>query len=175
MNATVFIAAAIVGLMLAEWQLSRRNEAVLRAHGAIRPAGDPYAVIVTLYPAAFLAMAIEGAWRAAAPATAASDGPAWAVSGALLFVTSKALKYWAIRALGVRWTFRVWVLPGWPLVRTGPYRYVAHPNYLAVIGETAGAAMMMGARITGPISIVLVGLALVARVRFENRVLAAGE
>jgi len=63
------------------------------------------------------------------------------------------------------------VLPGVPLVATGPYRYVAHPNYIAVVGELGGAAMMFGATVTGPISIALFGLALWARVRFETRVL----
>ena len=49
--------------------------------------------------------------------------------GALLFIASKALKYWAIRSLGARWSFRVLVLPGRPLVASGPYRYVRHPIY----------------------------------------------
>ena len=86
-----------------------------------------------------------------------NDGsPSWPVAGVLLFVASKALKYWAIRTLGERWTFRVLVQPGRPLVTTGPYRYVAHPNYIAVVGELVGAAMMLGARVSGPIMIVRV-------------------
>jgi methyltransferase len=65
------------------------------------------------------------------------------------------------------------VLPGAPLVSGGPYRYVAHPNYIAMIGELAGTAMMMGAAITGPVTTGLMGLILLARIRFENRVLEA--
>lgn len=173
MNMPAFVASVIFGVMIAEARLSRSNDEALRQAGATRPSGDPYWAIVTLYPLAFLCMAIEGAWRVTHPAASAFSGPAWAVSGLLLFVASKALKYWAIRALGVRWSVRVWILPGQRLVHAGPYRYVAHPNYIAVMGELAGAAMMMGARISGPLTIALFGLALAARIRFENRILAA--
>jgi methyltransferase len=65
----------------------------------------------------------------------------------------------------------VLTVPGLPLITTGPYRYVAHPNYIGVVGELAGAAMMFGAMVTGPISMAVFGLALWARVRFETRVL----
>lgn len=174
MTAAIAITSVVFGLMLAEARLSARNEAALRAAGAIRPPGDPYLAIAALYPLAFLAMGIEGGWRASTAAAEPSGGPAWAVSGALLFAASKLLKYWAIGSLGIRWSFRVWTLPGQPLVRSGPYRYVAHPNYIAVIGELAGAAMMVGARMSGPVSLALFGLALAARIRFENRVLAEG-
>jgi methyltransferase len=65
----------------------------------------------------------------------------------------------------------VFVLPDVPLVTAGPYRYVTHPNYIAVVGELVGAAMMVGAQVTGPVMIGLFGLALWARIRFENTVL----
>jgi methyltransferase len=98
-------------------------------------------------------------------------GPSWVASGVVLFAASKWLKYWAIRSLGVAWTFRVFVVPGRPLVTSGPYRYVAHPNYIAVIGEFVGAAMMFRAATSGPVMCALFGVALWARVRFETRVL----
>ena len=149
---------AVFGLMLAENRLSRANAQRLRAMGAVEPAGDVYRALAVLYPAAFFLMGVEGLWRA---------------SGVLLFVASKALKYWAIRSLGERWSFRVLVLPGQPLVQTGPYRHVAHPNYIAVVGELVATAMMVGARVSGPIMTAVFGVALWARVRFEDRVLAA--
>jgi methyltransferase len=95
------------------------------------------------------------------------------LSGLLLFVASKALKYWAIAALGPRWSFRVLVLPRVPLVATGPYRYVAHPNYVAVVGELLGTAMMMKAQVTGPVALAVFGTLLAIRVRFETRALRA--
>ncbi len=161
--------------------MSIRNEGELRRQGAIERPGDVYAAMAIAYPLAFIAMGLEGAIRAnlerpgsiVEPAGASGLGPGVFLSGALLFVASKALKYWAIGALGPRWTFRVLVLPGVPLVSSGPYRYVAHPNYVGVVGELLGTAMMMNARITGPIALVLFGALLVARIRFETRVLQA--
>jgi len=168
-----FLLSIAIGLLLAETRVSRENERRLRARGALLPDGDVYRALALLYPTAFLVMGAEGIWRAANGATVpfTEVGPSWAASGVVLFAASKALKYWAIRTLGERWTFRVYIEPHLPLVTTGPYRYIAHPNYVAVVGELVGAAMMFGAPITGPIMFVLFGAALWARVRFETRVL----
>ncbi len=162
-----FAGAVMIGALLAETRLSRANERVLRARGAVTPPGDVYVPMAIVYPASFLAMTAEGLWRSSNTSGPAADGPNWFVSGVLLFVASKVLKYWAIRSLGERWTFRVMVLSGFPLVRTGPYRYIDHPNYVAVAGELVGAAMMCGARVAGPLAVVIFGVLLWARVRFE--------
>ncbi len=165
--------AIIVGSMLAEHRISRQNVRRLRAAGAIEPPGDVFGAMAVLYPSAFALMGLEGLWRAAADSGApAAPGPSWAASGVLLFAASKALKYWAIRALGTRWSFRVLIQPNVPLVEDGPYRFVPHPNYVAVVGELVAAAMMMGALVTGPIMTAAFGAALWARIRFESRVLA---
>jgi len=161
----------VVGFMLAELRVSLRNERRLRAAGAIEPAGDVYRLMAVLYPASFVVMAIEGAWRASS-APMPDDGPSWIASGVVLFAASKVLKYWAIRSLGERWSFRVLVQPGRPLVRTGPYAFLGHPNYVAVIGELVATAMMVGAPVSGPIMLVLFGVVLWRRVQFESRVLA---
>ena len=171
MNFVAFVIALICGLMLAEQRLSRRNEVALRAAGAIEPPGDVFPAMAILYPAAFLVMGVEGIVRASAAAPA--TGPSWAASGVLLFVASKALKYWAIGTLGPRWSFRVLVEPGKPLVTAGPYRYVAHPNYVGVVGELVSTAMMVGAVISGPVMTGLFGVVLAMRIRFESRVLHA--
>ena len=179
MNTRLFLFSFVVGLMLAEARLSARNTRELRRRGAVEPPGDVLAALSVTYILAFLAMGVEGVWRATLPVTAGvhsgASGPSWMASGVLLFVASKGLKYWAIRTLGARWSFRVLTLPGVPLVTTGPYRYVAHPNYIAVGGELTGAAMIFGATVSGPVSIALFGLALWARVRFEPRVLRAAQ
>lgn len=172
MNRVAFVFAVVAGMMIAENRLSRRNEGTLRARGAVVPPGDPYVALSVLYVGSFIAMAFEGAWHAMHGAAPGTGAPAWALSGALLFAASKALKYWAIAALGDRWSFRVIVEPGRPLVDSGPYRYIAHPNYVAVIGELVGAAMMIGAPYLGVLGTLAFGAALAARVRFESRVLA---
>ena len=115
------------------------------------------------YPIAFLAMIVENAVRGGAPAKAA-------LAGVLLFVAAKALKWWAITALGPFWTFRV-VVPGARLVTGGPYRYVRHPNYIAVVGELVGAALMSGAWIAGPIATAGFGMLIMKRLAVEERAL----
>lgn len=164
--------AVIIGLMLAETRISAKHEQLLRARGAVEPRGDVYWAMLVLYPLAFGLMYIEGLSRAQA-SVAVSPGhtPAWWLAGILLMVASKALKYWAIANLRDRWCFRVLVLPGTSLVRTGPYRYVDHPNYIAVVGELTAMALMMSAWTTGPIMILLFGIALFLRLRVETRAL----
>ena len=177
MNVLLLAFSLIVGLMLAEARLSRRHTLDLIRDGADVPAGDPYVLIAVTYPLSFVAMTGEGMWRAFERGDRGwhLDVRAQALfaAGLLLFVAAKALKYWAIRHLGPRWTFRVVRLPGAPLVASGPYRYVRHPNYVGVVAELAGTAMMMGARVSGPIVMAVFGAALWARIRFENRVLRA--
>ena len=165
-----FALAAVIGLMLAETRLSVRNAAGLRARGAVEPAGDVYGWLSVLYPTAFFVMGAEGIWRTSrfAEVAAAASAPAWWAAGVVMLVASKALKYWAIANLGDRWTFRVLVLPGAPLVGSGPYRYVDHPNYIAVIGELSGMGLLMSAWISGPVAILAFGLALRTRLRVET-------
>jgi methyltransferase len=182
LSTVAFVAAIIVGFMLAELRLSLRNEGRLRAAGAIEPPGDVYPAMAVLYPASFVVMALEGAWRSSMMLEGAwrssmmldpVGGPSWAASGVVLFAASKLLKYWAIRSLGERWSFRVLVQPGRPLVRTGPYAFVAHPNYVAVVGELVATAMMVGAPVSGPIMIAAFGVVLWRRVQFESGALTA--
>ncbi len=109
-------------------------------------------------------MLAEAVWRGAAPA------PVFAV-GLAIFAAAKALKWWAIVSLGPFWTFRILVIPGASLVAGGPYRFLKHPNYLAVAGELGGAALMTGARLAGPAATVLFCALMARRVQVENRAL----
>ena len=162
-RAAIVAAAAFVP-MLFEAARSRRNEAILRARGAVEPAGDVYPWMQIAYPGCFVAVAAESALRQE-PAGGA------AIAGAAVFLLAKALKYWAIATLGERWTFRVLVLPGEPLVTTGPYRRMRHPNYVGVAGELIGAALMAGSPVTGAIAFVAFGGMMLARIRVEERAL----
>jgi len=71
----------------------------------------------------------------------------------------------------LRWTFRVLVLPGSPLVASGPYRWLRHPNYLAVIGELAGVAATVWAPITGVVAGLGFGWLIRRRIRVEEQAL----
>ena len=152
--------------MLIEARRAARNERAQRARGGLEPPGDVYRVMQVAYPAAFLAMIVEGAIRGTPP-------PAVFVAGGVLFGVAKALKWWAIRTLGPCWTFRVIVVPGTVPVASGPYRRMRHPNYLAVVGELIAVALMSGARVTGPLATAGFGLLMRRRIAVENRALGA--
>jgi methyltransferase len=150
--------------MIGEAVRSARNERALRAAGAIEPAGDVYTAMQFAYPASFAAMIAE-AWLRAPTVSS------FAIAGTILFGLAKALKYWAIGTLGSRWTFRVLVPPGSNRTMAGPYRYLRHPNYLAVAGELAGMGLMARARIAGPLAIGLFGTLVLLRIRIEEQAL----
>jgi methyltransferase len=161
---SVFI--AVFGFMLVEARRAGDNERAQRARGGMEPVGDVYRLMRVVYPVSFLAMLAEGAWRGGAPAPLL-------VAGAMLFAAAKALKWWAILSLGRFWTFRVIVIPGSTRIVSGPYRFVPHPNYVAVVGEIVGVALMTGARFSGPAMVMVFGALLVKRIAVEERTLRA--
>jgi len=123
----------------------------------------------------FAAMAAEGAIRGAGVELWPGDGTGpgwWTWAGAGVFAAGKLVKYWAIAALGERWTYRVLILPGVPLVTSGPYRFVRHPNYVGVVGELIGMMLVTSAWLTGPAGTVLLGELLRRPIASENRALA---
>jgi methyltransferase len=155
--------------MLVEAHLSRRNEAYLRALGAVEPPGDVYRLMQVAYPGAFVLMAVEGAVRGEVRGAVVRGAAVFA--GLVVLIAAKALKYWAIHSLGPRWTFRVLVPPAAVTVRTGPYLWLNHPNYVGVIGELVGMALLVGAWITGPAATCAFGLLIARRIRVENAAL----
>jgi methyltransferase len=160
--AVTTIAALLI--MAGEAALSAFNERQLRARGAIEPPGDVINTMRLAYPLSFVAMGVEGALTGPAPRELMMYGLA-------LFGLAKALKLWAISSLGWRWSFRVLVLPGAPLVTAGPYRFLPHPNYLAVAGEMASVAMIVWAPMSGVLATIGFGLLMIKRIRVEDRAL----
>jgi methyltransferase len=156
--------ALVIVLMLVELRISTRNERTLLSRGALAPSDPVYRTMRWAYPAVFMAMAVEG--MVTAPARGAL-----VVAGAAVFVASKLFKFWAIATLGERWTYKVLVLPGVPLVASGPYRLVRHPNYVGVVGELIGMALMTEARFTGPAGVVFFSWLLSRRIQAEDRAL----
>jgi methyltransferase len=156
--------AVVLAIMLVELGVSRANERTLRGRGAVEAPDAVYRVMQWAYPGSFVAMAVEGSLRDTAP-----GGAVW--WGAALFVLAKLLKAWAITSLGDRWTYKVLVEPGRPLVTGGPYMLIRHPNYLAVIGELVAMALMTGARLAGPTMTVFFAALLWRRIADEERAL----
>lgn len=119
---------------LAELAWSRRNERRLRAAGAIEEGAGHYPLFLLLHGAWLLALAVL------VPADAALSWPLLA-----LFALLQLARLWVIASLGPFWTTRVVTLPGAPLVRRGPYRWLRHPNYVIVAGEIAVLPLAFGA------------------------------
>ena len=156
--------AAVMAVMAGEAALSAHNARVLRARGAVEPPDDVFRVMQWAYPVAFIAMGVEGAVSGPASPTALAVGLS-------VFGFAKALKAWAISSLGSRWTFRVLVPSGDALVTRGPYRVLRHPNYVAVLGEIVGVAVMVWAPTTGAAALAGFGWLLWRRIGIEDRAL----
>jgi len=163
---TVAVCVAVFGFMLIEARRAAVNARAQRARGALEPPGDVYRIMQVVYPTAFLVMLAEGTTRGGAPAPLV-------VAGAVVFAAAKALKWWAIVTLGPCWTFRVLVIPGSTRVVDGPYRFVPHPNYVAVVGEFIGVALMSGALVSGPATLLVFAALLVKRIAVEEHALRA--
>lgn len=93
----------------------------------------------------------------------------WAAFGTALL--AQGLRYWAILTLGYRWNTRIIFLPGAAPVTSGPYRFMRHPNYLAVILELAAVPLIHGAYLTSITFSLANALMLVVRIRAEEAAL----
>ena len=165
---TAIILLIVYVPMMIEARRAATNERAQRARGGVEATGDVYAIMQVAYPGVFLLMMLEGATRG-------RPSVEWFTVGALVFVAAKSLKWWAIRTLGPAWTFRVIVVPGAPLEVTGPYRFLRHPNYVAVVGELVAIALMTGARMAGPPAVIGFGVLILKRIAVEDRALRARE
>ena len=166
-DVVIVLLLLVFGFMIVEARRAAKNERAQRARGGVEPGGDWYRAMRVAYPGVFLAMIVEGA-LGAAPAGESLFG-----AGLAVFLLAKALKWWAIATLGSCWTFRVIVVPRTAPIRSGPYRLVRHPNYIAVVGEIVGVALMTDARVSGPVSLLVFGALLLRRIAVENRALGA--
>lgn len=139
---------AIAIQRVTELRLAKRNLAAMLQRGARVVAEPHYWLFFVLHTGWLLAWPVE-AWLRGLSLTAA--WPAWLAG----FVVAEALRYWAIASLGERWNTKIVVLDGEPLVRRGPYRFIAHPNYVAVALELLCVPMLFGAWITALVCTIL--------------------
>ena len=160
MSALYALVGFIVAQRLAELAYSARNGRRLKARGAHEAGAGHYPLIVALHAAWLLALVLT-----VPPATPANL-PLLGVFAAL-----QAVRVWVIASLGERWTTRVIVLPGAPLVAKGPYRYLRHPNYAVVCGEIAVVPLMFGVWQVAAVFSVLNLALLRHRVRVEEAAL----
>jgi methyltransferase len=157
----IVILALVTLQRLGELWLSNRNTRALLARGAREVAPGHYPLIV----------AVHALWLAALWWLAPNRAVAWLWLA--LFVLLQLARIWVIATLGGRWTTRIINLPGAPLVRSGPYRFVSHPNYLVVAGEIAALPLAFGLWEVALLFTALNAAVLAIRIRQENRALAA--
>lgn len=156
--------AALAAQRTSELVLSARGVKRLRSRGAREHASGHFPLLVFVHVLFPLALAAEFLWLHARPW---ASWPLWLA----LLLAAQALRFWSMRALGERWTVRILVLPGEPLVRKGPYRYLRHPAYVAVAAELLAAPLLFGAWRTALGIGALNALALGIRIRAEEAAL----
>jgi methyltransferase len=158
----VAVLAFVSAQRLAELVLARHNTRLLLAKGGVEVGHRHYRAMVILHACWLL-----GLWVAA---------PARAVSLPLLaiFVLLQMARLWVLATLGGRWTTRIIVVPGAPLVRSGPYRFLRHPNYLIVAAEILILPLAFGLVLFALLFSLLNGIVLLVRIRTEDAALAQG-
>jgi methyltransferase len=162
MTVWVYAILALVALQrLIEISYAKRNTQRLMRRGAVEVGRRHYPLLVALHAAWLVAIAL----CVPKPAVIA---PSWLA----LFIALQAARVWVIAALGPYWTTRIVSLPGAPLVRTGPYRFVRHPNYLVVAGEIAALPLAFGEAGVAAVFSVLNAAMLAWRIGAEDRALA---
>jgi len=149
---------------LAELRLARRNVGRLLARGGVGGGGH-YPWMVALH-AAFLVSCLAEVGFLGRPFL-----PVLAALSLGVLALASGLRYWAVRTLGERWTTRIVVLPGAAPIATGPYRFLRHPNYLAVVLEIAALPLVHTAWATAVVFSALDGVLLAHRIRTEERAL----
>ena len=156
----LFISLLIIQ-RLSELLLARRNERAVRAMGAREYDSGGYRTIVLMHAAFFVSLAAEFFLLRR------TVNPYWPVL-LTVFALSQALRYWAITSLGIFWNTKILAVPGAGIVKSGPYKYLKHPNYVAVAVEIAVIPLLFSCYITFVLFSALNLLALRRRIKIEE-------
>lgn len=138
---------------------ARRNTFALLARGAREIGGEHYPYMVALHT-----VWLGGLWLLA-------PGRSINIGWLLVFLLLQLLRIWVLTTLKGRWTTRIIVLPNAPLIRSGPYRLLRHPNYAIVVGEIAALPLAFGLPFYALVFSLLNALILRVRIRAENAAL----
>jgi methyltransferase len=162
--------AVLIGFVgverLAELVVSKRNATWSLARGGREFGPGHYPAMVVLHTGLLVGCVAE-AWWADRPFLPWLGWPMLA-----LVLASQGLRWWCIATLGPQWNTRVIVVPGLSRVSDGPYRWFAHPNYVAVVVEGAALPLVHTAWVTAIGFAVLNAAILTVRLRAENAALA---
>jgi methyltransferase len=162
----VVLVSAVALERVAELVVSRRNAAWSVQRGGVEYGARHYPAMVVLHTALLAACLLEvlGAGRPFVPALG------WPML--LVVVASQALRWWCITTLGHQWNTRVIVVPGLRPVARGPYRWLRHPNYVAVVAEGIALPLVHSAWVTAVCFTALNAVLLRIRISTENAALA---
>ena len=163
------LVAAVGGCRIVELRLSRRHQRARAADGAGVLPERVFPAMVALHTGILVAAVLE-TLLLARPFAAALAVPA-----VTLVVLANALRFWVIATLGVHWNVRVVPSMRLGVVTSGPYRFVRHPNYVAVFVELAALPLVHGAYLTAVAGALLHAAILHRRVSLEESVLMADE
>jgi methyltransferase len=156
-----FILAVVTLQRAGELVISSYNTRKLVARGAVEAAARHYPLIV----------AVHAAWLISLWALR-HDQPVNMIA-LLFYLVLQGFRFWVMWTLGSRWTTRIIVAPGQPLVSAGPYRFLPHPNYAVVAGEIAVLPLVLGLPLLAAVFTVLNAAVIAIRIGAENRALAA--
>lgn len=162
---TALVAAVALG-RLAELRIAKRNFQSLLARGGVEAGAEHYRWMVLLHVLFLVACPLE-VWLLRRPFI-----PALAAVMLVLLVLAAWLRWWVISSLAGRWTTRVVVLPGVAPVTGGPYRFLRHPNYLAVVVEIFALPLIHTAWLTAVVFSLANAVVLRVRIRAEEAALA---
>lgn len=165
-TAYVVLLVAVALERLAELIVSTRHAAAMLARGGKEYGARHYPVMVVLHAALLVGCLVEVV-VADRPFVAALGWPMLAV-----VLGSQALRWWCIATLGEQWNTRVIVSPEVPLVASGPYRWMRHPNYVAVVAEGAALPLVHTAWVTALVFTAANAALLTVRIRVENAALS---
>jgi methyltransferase len=157
------ILALVAAQRLGELVYSRRNEARLRAMGGVEAGAGHYPFFFLVHGGWLAALAF---WVGQGPGTVTIN--CWWLG---LFVLLQIGRVWVLASLGPFWCTRIITVPEAPLIATGPYRWLRHPNYVLVVAEIAALPLAFSALAIAIVFSILNALLLAHRIRVENAVL----
>jgi methyltransferase len=161
MNGAIALLIFVTFQRFVEFIWDLQNTKRLRAAGAIEFGGLHYPAVMLVHASWLAGLWVMGYDRAVVP------------SYLIAFLVLQIARYWVLWTLGRRWTTRVLVLPGAPLIESGPYRLMRHPNYVIVAGELVLVPLALGLPIYALVFLALYAAAAYLRIQVETSALAS--
>ena len=157
----IFISIIVIQ-RISELILSKRNEKYLKSQGAIEHDKEGYKYIVLMHNLFFVSLILEFVFLER------HLNPYWQIL-LIIFICTQMLRYWAIFTLGKRWNTKILVLPNTEPIKSGLYKHLKHPNYIAVIIEIGVIPLLFSCYNTAIVFSVLNLIVLRRRIMIEEK------